>query len=243
MHTQRRRTTQDITGKRFGRLVAVEFMYYDNKYRDCWLFTCDCGNKKVMPAAHVKWGRVRSCGCLAKERITSLNKQNIAGEKYGRLTAIRPTKRRDVSGSIIWECICECGNKALYSVNRLKQGRTKSCGCLYTESRGKTADKRKDAIEGTLLSSLVASKKPRADNSSGYTGVCYDKRSGKWVAYIGFQKKRIYLGIFKEKEEAIRKRKEAEDKLHDPIIQEYWINLTKRGREQWKAYAIEKTAE
>ena len=33
----------DITGQRFGRLVAEEFCYYNDKYQDCWRFRCDCG--------------------------------------------------------------------------------------------------------------------------------------------------------------------------------------------------------
>ena len=32
----------DITGQRFGRLVAEEFCYYNDKYQDCWRFRCDC---------------------------------------------------------------------------------------------------------------------------------------------------------------------------------------------------------
>lgn len=35
---------------------------------------------------------------------------NIAGQKFNYLTAVKPigkTKKR----TIIWECVCECGNK------------------------------------------------------------------------------------------------------------------------------------
>ena len=234
---------QDIAGKRFGRLVAINFIHFNEQFNDCWLFRCDCGTEKIMPAARVKWGRVRSCGCLATEHITSLKKQNIEGEKYGRLTAISPTEDRDVSGSIIWECLCECGSKVFYSVNRLKQGRTKSCGCLYKETRGISADNRTDAVEQTLLSILISSKEPRADNSSGHTGVCYDKRRDKWMAYIDFQKKRIYLGAFREKRDAICKRKEAEALLHDPVVLEHWNKLTESGKEKWRMYMFDSSSE
>ena len=230
---------QDITGKRFGRLVAIKFEYYDDKYRDCWLFLCDCGNEKILPAANVKWGGVRSCGCLALEHIQSLNRRDITGEKYGRLTAICPTEQRDMAGSIVWECRCDCGNTAFYSVNRLKQGRTKSCGCLYDETRVCSSENRTDAVDETLLSILVSSKEPRADNTSGHTGVCYEKRRDVWMAYIDYQKKRIYLGSFKEKEEAIRVRKAAEARLHDPVILENWNSLSEKGKEKWKKYVKE----
>ena len=45
-------------------------------------------------------------------------------------------------------------------------------------------------------------------NTSGYTGVSKDR--DKWCAYIGYQKKRIYLGSFDCIEDAVAARKEAE---------------------------------
>ena len=230
----------NITGNRFGRLVATGFKHFNDKKQDCWLFKCDCGNEKIMPSAHVKWGRVRSCGCLAKEHIESLKKKDITGEKYGRLIAICPTTRRDATGSVIWECRCDCGNKVFYSVNNLSQGKTKSCGCLYLETRGICSGKRMDLVEDTLVSLLVASKETRSDNCSGHTGVCYDKRRGNWMAYINVQRKRIYLGAFSVKEDAIKARKNAEAQLHDPIILENWNKLSDSGKVKWTSYANNK---
>lgn len=189
-----------------------------------------------MPAANVKWCRVRSCGCLQTEHIEHLRKLNITGQQFGRLTAIRPTSDHDAAGSIVWECKCDCGNTVFYSVNRLTQGRTLSCGCLYRDTRGTCSENRTDAVEGTLLSALVSSKNPHANNSSGHTGVYFDKRTEKWQAYINFQKKRYHLGLFKTKEQAIRVRKSAEEKLFDPLIQEQWNRLTHESRQKYLAY-------
>ena len=36
----------------------------------------------------------------------------------------------------------------------------------------------------------------RKDNNSGYKGVCYFKRGGKYQTYISISSKRIYLGSF-----------------------------------------------
>lgn len=232
----KKKSRQDITGNRYGRLVAIEFKHYNDKHHDCWLFRCDCGNEKIMPAANVKWGRVRSCGCLVTEHISSLHRQDISGRKCGRLTAIYPTDKRDASGSVIWECSCECGNTVFCSATCLSRGRTKSCGCLYKETRVTCSDSRTDAVENTLLSILVSSKEPRADNTSGHTGVCYDKRRDVWISYINFQNKRINLGSFKEKEEAICARKDAEARLHDPIILNNWNKLSESTKEKWEAY-------
>jgi len=49
-------------------------------------------------------------------------------------------------------------------------------------------------------------------NTSGVVGVELIKSTGKWKASITFHKKRIHLGVFKNKEDAIKIRKEAEEK-------------------------------
>jgi len=43
-------------------------------------------------------------------------------------------------------------------------------------------------------------------NTSGFTGVSYNKRTARWEAYIGFCGKKIKLGLHKEKQEAINAR-------------------------------------
>ena len=54
-------------------------------------------------------------------------------------------------------------------------------------------------------------------NTSGVTGVCWDKCNNKWLANITVKGKQIYLGRFTNKEDAIQARKEAEIKYNfDP---------------------------
>tara|TARA_R100000501_G_C2567163_1_gene75481 strand:- start:131 stop:670 length:540 start_codon:yes stop_codon:yes gene_type:complete len=48
------------------------------------------------------------------------------------------------------------------------------------------------------------------DNKSGQCGVCKDKRSGKWRAYINVNGKQIDLGLHKYIDSAIAARKDAE---------------------------------
>jgi len=54
--------------------------------------------------------------------------------------------------------------------------------------------------------------KKRNDNTSGFTGICFDKRRNKWTVRISLNKKTIWLGEFKNKKNAIKARKEAEMK-------------------------------
>lgn len=50
-------------------------------------------------------------------------------------------------------------------------------------------------------------------NRSGVSGVCRCSRSSTWRAYIRNGKKNIHLGVFKEFEDAVAARKQAETKL------------------------------
>lgn len=52
----------------------------------------------------------------------------------------------------------------------------------------------------------------RSDNTSGYPGVYYDMRYKTWRVYINIKSKRIHLGCFKHKKDAIKSRQEAEIK-------------------------------
>lgn len=51
------------------------------------------------------------------------------GQRYGMLLVIAETKQRDSTGSIVWECLCDCG-KTTYVPARSLTPKTKSCGCL-----------------------------------------------------------------------------------------------------------------
>ena len=60
--------TQDHTGNRFGRLVAVQLLPKDSANRK-WLCECDCGETTVVLAHNLRAGKVKSCGCLLTERV------------------------------------------------------------------------------------------------------------------------------------------------------------------------------
>lgn len=60
----------DLTGQRFGRLVAIE-VAGRGKYR-LWKCRCDCGKSTVVDGASLRTGNTRSCGCL----MLSVNTQH-----------------------------------------------------------------------------------------------------------------------------------------------------------------------
>ena len=57
---------------------------------------------------------------------------DLTGKRFGRLTAIKDTKK--IKGScVVWLCKCECGRSIEVISASLLSGNTKSCGCLARE--------------------------------------------------------------------------------------------------------------
>lgn len=213
---------KNLIGQRFGMLEVIDQKRENNRI---WcLCQCDCGNVKWIRSDSLtaKNKPSRSCGCQSRAAG-----DDLTGQKFGRLTAIRPTEKRDSGGSIIWECCCECGNTAEVSQINLKRGTTKSCGCLAKETKeeiGKEAFKDNISnkfVDGTNIDFPEGKRGLMATNKSGATGVCWNKNSKRWVAQINFKGERYFLGQYLEKEDAIKARKEAEEKLYKPFIEEH----------------------
>lgn len=68
----------DITGKRFGRLVAVCATDKRDHRQVVWRFRCDCGTDVEKPVYLVTSGSIQSCGCLAREQAISNLRGGIA---------------------------------------------------------------------------------------------------------------------------------------------------------------------
>ena len=58
---------------------------------------------------------------------------DLSGQRYGRLTVVQPTDRRS-TGSVIFECRCDCGRTSFASGGNLRGGKVRSCGCSKVES-------------------------------------------------------------------------------------------------------------
>ena len=228
--------TADITGQRFGRLVAIKPIGNKGKKVGVyWLCQCDCGNNKEVRASRLLQGYTKSCGCLAKEtskkngRNALLTRNKVhavqVGQRFGKLVAIKPVDK-NIKGNILWECQCDCGNTIIVRADSLRDSNTKSCGCLKRVAGKEIAESilyervRSFCYDGTYIP-RIKSKKLQRNNTSGVTGVHWQPKIAKWVAKIGFRGKRIHLGCFDNLEDAIRARKEAEEKYFQPLIDEY----------------------
>lgn len=63
---------RDLTGQRFGRLVAVKHIGFSWGHA-LWACQCDCGNiVQVIRPSLCNYGNTRSCGCLHKELMSKM---------------------------------------------------------------------------------------------------------------------------------------------------------------------------
>lgn len=105
-----------FVGQRFG-LFTIKSIYSVNT-KTAVDVICDCGEERTKLATVLRHGRVTSCGCI--------NKKPTAGVKFGNVTVLTNPSNRYVIGR------CDCGVEKKFPIGNLRNGRTKSCGCLCT---------------------------------------------------------------------------------------------------------------
>lgn len=126
---------KNYVGKRFGRLVVEEMLYnYNNTNSTYAKCKCDCGNYKNIAMQNILNGHTQSCGCFEKEsRFDRKHEKDITGERYGKLLVLGKTDKKAVNSSVIWECLCDCGEITYSNSTNLKRGHKTSCGCNKKE--------------------------------------------------------------------------------------------------------------
>jgi hypothetical protein len=82
---------KDITGVRFGRLEALQFLAVDKHGGACWLCRCDCGTEKTVRSNSLLMGMTVSCGCLQREVVGNMRRTHGMGRTsaYKRWTAMK----------------------------------------------------------------------------------------------------------------------------------------------------------
>ena len=57
----------------------------------------------------------------------------MTGQRFGRLTIIGRAPNNGKSGNAFWHCRCDCGGENVVWAPSLRQGKSRSCGCLQSE--------------------------------------------------------------------------------------------------------------
>lgn len=246
---------KDLLGQRFGRLTVIgcsaSVKTSGGNSKTMWFCRCDCGNEKVVATGDLLSGDTTSCGCYnlekahySKHKITC--QYDLSG-KYG----IGYTS----NGDEFWfdkedyDLIKEYSwfkhhkyfvakipmnnNKTVY-LHRLIMGlgleeydHCTDVDHIITENK---FDNRKSNLRIVNKSQNNKNKIIQKNNKSGYPGIIWHSRDEVWEVYINIDCKKTYLGRFKNKDDAIAKRKWAEDKYYG----EYSYNNSQKMKEEIK---------
>lgn len=222
----------DLTGQRFGRLVAHKKVpppdHVKDKSKSYWLCNCDCGKEKTVYQYHLTSGAILSCGCLQKEAISEFNAKtkkkhneyDLENENYGigydlnGRPFIFDKEDFDKIKNYCWHftpgnyVVTEAGDSTIY-IHKLIMDDSDYVG---DHINGDTTDNRKCNLRKTTFQENSMNKKLHNNNTSGVSGVCYNKRNNNWTVRIGYKMKRIWIGSYDNYEDAVIARKKAEEK-------------------------------
>jgi hypothetical protein len=115
-----------------------------SKSRAYWNCVCDCGIQLEVRQDGLTGGGTQSCGCFKIEQNKAQKgkrapgwkprpMEDLVGKSFGRLSIISKGKTSTTpKGRTLnyWTCKCLCGTVKDIESGQLRQGKTKSCGCV-----------------------------------------------------------------------------------------------------------------
>lgn len=209
----------DLSGRVFNNLTVIKRVENPKGKKDAaWLCQCKCGDQSVVVAYRLKNGNTKSCGCIRKPALHQAN------TKHGKSKTVEYA----TWNSMMQRC---------YNPNAMKYSSYGSRGIVvcerwhefenFLEDMGMRPDK-KLSLEridpygnygpdnckwGTKTEQSRNTRSLYATNTSGARGVHWDNRRSKWIATIKVNGKKIQIGEFKDKQDAIAARTEGEKKI------------------------------
>lgn len=126
----------NIANVKFGKLTAASIAYK----KECksgtihyWKFLCECGNEKIIRKGAVTSLKTTNCGCVEYGLPINFIPEG------SRLRFIEQTRKAyDVEGKHFMakaKYQCVCGNISEIDIAKVKNGHTRSCGCLIDDNR------------------------------------------------------------------------------------------------------------
>lgn len=153
-----RRRNEDLTGRRFGKLIVLEraedHVSKSGRKRPQWGCLCDCGNECVITGENLRSGNSQSCGCVNHGK-RGLQSEDLTGKRFGKLTVLYMMDERNKEGRIQWWCECDCGIQRACMGKELKDGTLTSCGCNQYGQDGS----REKSIVNKVFGRLTAIKR------------------------------------------------------------------------------------
>lgn len=209
----------DLTGQKFGNLIVIKRIEnIGDKIQ--WLCICNCNrhNEVKVRASDLTLGKIRSCGCLRNTNRYEINDEYIIGitedgdfqidnEDYEKVSKYVWHKNTDgyFESTIYQNGIAKTLSMSRYIMN-VNDDR------IVDHENHDISNNRKYNLRVCNDAESTRNRGLFINNTSGKTGVVWHKKNRKWIVKITVNYKIIYLGSYKNKEDAIKARIEAEHK-------------------------------
>jgi len=223
-------------GRKFGKLTVLKEVQGIHKTKNKYYFKrvlcqCECGNLKEIDYCNLINGSTETCGCEHIQRIIEkkerYNTYDLSGEYGIGYTLKGENFYFDLEDYDKIKDYCWYKNRNGYMVTNMKTDNNKKFICflhkiiMNSPRRSKTvvdhinrnpSDNRKTNLRIVTQAKNCINKSKQLNNTSGFVGVSWNKHRRKWEANIGVNNQKMSLGFYNTKGEAIKVRREAEEK-------------------------------
>lgn len=212
--------TYALDGRVFGRLTVVEKADKMGR-RTAWKCMCSCGNEVTVRSFSLVGGGTQSCGCYA----TEVKKTNNL------IHGLRKTRLYTTWSGMVSRCKSSSPCAKYYSergITVFEDWLNFATFAIWAKSQGYDDSKEIDRVDvngGYCPSNCrwvdcftqAYNKGVYSSNTTGITGVSFNKAIGKWHSRISYLGKEIHLGFFVEFEDAVKARHSAEIKYYGEL--------------------------
>lgn len=216
-------TYKDLIGRKIGRWTVLDVDSHGTNIHTKMLCRCSCGTVKSVDAYNLRHGISRSCGkcnliikdgdhmrCFMKNGTSFLfdaEDEAIAAEYTWSITT--GYARTQIDGKTVYFHKLLFGNPEKVEIDHIN---------------GDRLDNRRCNLRVVDHAQNNQNKGLRKDSTTGFKGVCLDKKSGRYLAYINAYGIRTYLGVFHDKKLAAMAYDEAAKKLHGEYAQLNYVD-------------------
>lgn len=220
----------DLTGQKFGRLIALYKNGNTSSGLVLWHCKCECGNECDKVGVELRRGRVKSCGCATREFISNArlkhNEYDLSNEFGIGYTSKGEPFYFDLEDYNKIKDYCWWMTNDGYVSAKIKRSNGKQIlmhnivmgqkhidhisGVRYDNRKSNLRTFDKEIYSFETYNNI--NKKVQKNNTSGYPGVSWHSRDNIWEVHISIDNKLHYLGRYTQLEDAIKARKDAEEK-------------------------------
>ncbi len=128
----------DMTGQKVNRLTFLSYQGNNDVGNAMWLCRCECGAEKVLKAITVRYGDIKSCGCLRRENFLATSQTPEHAERTRQIGRRNKGRQTFSSSRLAWRCAtCGCDFGTALSKDRKWRAKGRFCSteCWYNHIR------------------------------------------------------------------------------------------------------------